>query len=80
MSLLSQVHGLLTGLTGVYPPTRKNLVSIQLRPDNPDGIQLVFWDDRGELVVRLEPEELEQDLEEVLEGVIGLLEKAMEEE
>ena len=80
MSLLTQVRGLLTGLTGVYPPIRDRFVSIQLNPDDLDGLQFVFWDDRGELIVRMTGEDLEKDLEPLLEEVIELLEKAVEEE
>lgn len=79
MSLLTQVHGLLTGLTNLYPPERDRLVSIQLHATNPGGLQISFWDSRGELVIRFEPEELEEDLESLLEKSIELLEREVEE-
>jgi len=78
MSLLSQVHGLLTGLTNLYPPEEDHQVSIQLHATNPGGLQFSFWDSRGELVIRLEPEELEEDLETLLEGVVELLEREVD--
>ena len=79
MSLLSQIHGLLTGLTDLYPPEEDHQVSIQLHATNPGGLQFSFWDSRGELVIRFEPEELEEDLEVLLEEVIKHLEREVKE-
>jgi hypothetical protein len=74
MSILTQVRDLLTGLTNMFPPPDgQRGISILLWDENPGGLQISFWDDRGEILVRLTPEDLEKDLEELLREVLELL-------
>jgi hypothetical protein len=73
MSLLTQVRDLLTGLTNIFPPPDGQSISIRPWDENPEGLQISFWDDRGEILVRLTPEDLKKDLEELLREVLELL-------